>query len=76
MGSADNPENYMGPVINDRREEYRSLEYIESGRRKGALVAGGGGDRRRIFHSADRVRRCRVGMHGCFRKRSLVRCSR
>lgn len=41
VGPADDPENYMGPVINEAA--MRSiLGYIEIGRREGRLVTGGG----------------------------------
>jgi 1-pyrroline-5-carboxylate dehydrogenase len=40
-GPADDPDNYMGPVINERARQ-SILEYIEIGKREGRLVAGGG----------------------------------
>ncbi len=46
VGPADNPANYMGPVINQSAMK-SILEYIEVGRKEGRLVAGGkpaGGD--------------------------------
>jgi 1-pyrroline-5-carboxylate dehydrogenase len=40
VGPAENPESYMGPVINDRAR--RSIaEYIEHGKDEGRLVSGG-----------------------------------
>jgi 1-pyrroline-5-carboxylate dehydrogenase len=41
VGSADDPDNYMGPVINQRAGE-SILSYIEVGKKEGRLVAGGG----------------------------------
>lgn len=41
VGAADDPGNYMGPVINARAKE-SILRYIETGKREGRLVAGGG----------------------------------
>jgi 1-pyrroline-5-carboxylate dehydrogenase len=41
VGPADDPDNYMGPVINDRSRQ-SILRYIETGKREGRLVAGGG----------------------------------
>jgi 1-pyrroline-5-carboxylate dehydrogenase len=41
VGPADDPQSYMGPVINERA--MRSIqEYIEVGQKEGRLVAGGG----------------------------------
>jgi len=41
VGPADQPENYMGPVISEKA--LRSIrEYIETGKGEGRLVAGGG----------------------------------
>ncbi len=40
IGAADDPDNYMGPVINERARQ-SILEYIEIGKREGRLVAGG-----------------------------------
>jgi 1-pyrroline-5-carboxylate dehydrogenase len=40
VGPADDPDNYMGPVINDRARQ-TILRYIETGKREGRLVAGG-----------------------------------
>lgn len=41
VGQADDPENYMGPVINARAKE-SILRYIDIGKREGRLVTGGG----------------------------------
>ncbi|MGH9629166.1 MAG: L-glutamate gamma-semialdehyde dehydrogenase [Bryobacteraceae bacterium] len=41
MGPSDNPEVYMGPVINDRAKQ-SILDYIEVGKQEGRLIAGGG----------------------------------
>ena len=41
VGPADNPANYMGPVINERARQ-SILRYIETGKREGRLIAGGG----------------------------------
>jgi len=41
VGPADQPDNYMGPVINDKARQ-SILRYIETGKREGRLVAGGG----------------------------------
>ena len=41
VGPAEEPGNYMGPVINERALK-NILEYIEKGRGEGRLVAGGG----------------------------------
>lgn len=41
VGPADDPENYMGPVINERARN-SILAYIEVGRKEGRLVTGGG----------------------------------
>ncbi len=40
VGPADDPDNYMGPVINQRARK-AILDYIETGRKEGRLVAGG-----------------------------------
>ena len=40
VGPADQPENYMGPVINRNAQE-SILDYIEVGKKEGRLVAGG-----------------------------------
>jgi 1-pyrroline-5-carboxylate dehydrogenase len=41
VGPAEDPDNYMGPVINE--SAYRNiLGYIEVGRREGRLICGGG----------------------------------
>jgi 1-pyrroline-5-carboxylate dehydrogenase len=40
IGPTTNPANYMGPVINDRAMK-TILEYIESGKKEGRLIAGG-----------------------------------
>lgn len=42
VGPSDQPDNYMGPVINERACR-TILSYIESGSREGRLVAGGQG---------------------------------
>jgi len=41
VGPADDPANYMGPVINERARR-SILDYIETGKREGRLLAGGG----------------------------------
>jgi 1-pyrroline-5-carboxylate dehydrogenase len=41
VGPADDPANYMGPVINERARR-SILDYIEIGKREGRLLAGGG----------------------------------
>ena len=41
MGSPEDPDNYMGPVISDRAKD-TILNYIEVGSREGRVVAGGG----------------------------------
>jgi 1-pyrroline-5-carboxylate dehydrogenase len=41
VGPADDPSNYMGPVINERARQ-SILAYIETGRKEGRLIAGGG----------------------------------
>ncbi len=40
VGPADDPDNYMGPVINERAKR-TILNYIEAGKKEGRLVAGG-----------------------------------
>jgi 1-pyrroline-5-carboxylate dehydrogenase len=40
IGPSDQPENYMGPVINERARN-SILEYIEVGKREGRLLCGG-----------------------------------
>jgi 1-pyrroline-5-carboxylate dehydrogenase len=40
MGSPADPENFMGPVINEGSRK-KALEYIEHGKKEGRLVAGG-----------------------------------
>ncbi|HXS93686.1 MAG TPA: L-glutamate gamma-semialdehyde dehydrogenase [Candidatus Limnocylindrales bacterium] len=40
VGPSDNPENYMGPVISASARK-TILEYIETGRKEGRVVAGG-----------------------------------
>lgn len=40
VGPSDDPGNYMGPVINDRARK-TILDYIETGKREGRLIAGG-----------------------------------
>jgi len=40
VGPSDNPNNYMGPVINESSQK-SILNYIEVGKREGKLVAGG-----------------------------------
>jgi 1-pyrroline-5-carboxylate dehydrogenase len=41
VGEAENPNVFMGPVINEASRN-RILEYIEAGRRDGRVIAGGG----------------------------------
>jgi len=41
VGPAENPANYMGPVINAGAKK-TILDYIEQGKREGRLIAGGG----------------------------------
>jgi 1-pyrroline-5-carboxylate dehydrogenase len=41
VGPAEDPENYMGPVINEKAMK-GILEYIEVGKKEGKLIAGGG----------------------------------
>src|SRR5579884_1541991 len=41
VGPPEKPENYMGPVINQRAKE-SILSYIETGKKEGRLIAGGG----------------------------------
>ena len=41
VGPSDDPANYMGPVIGERAKN-TILDYIETGKREGRLVAGGG----------------------------------
>jgi 1-pyrroline-5-carboxylate dehydrogenase len=41
VGSAEDPGNYMGPVINESAMK-SILEYVEVGKREGRLIAGGG----------------------------------
>ncbi|MBN1542153.1 aldehyde dehydrogenase family protein, partial [candidate division KSB1 bacterium] len=40
IGATDNPDHYMGPVVN-RASEEKILEYIEIGKKEGKLVIGG-----------------------------------
>jgi 1-pyrroline-5-carboxylate dehydrogenase len=40
IGPADQPENYMGPVINDRARK-SILDYIDVGKKEGRLISGG-----------------------------------
>ncbi len=40
IGPAENPDNYMGPVVNQASEE-KILSYIEIGKKEGNLVHGG-----------------------------------
>ncbi len=40
VGPADDPANHMGPVINESAKK-SILEYIETGKREGRLIAGG-----------------------------------
>jgi len=40
LGPTTNPSNYMGPVINDRALK-TILDYIETGKKEGRLIAGG-----------------------------------
>jgi 1-pyrroline-5-carboxylate dehydrogenase len=40
VGPADDPSNYMGPVINERARQ-TILNYIETGKKEGRLIAGG-----------------------------------
>jgi len=40
VGPTENPENYMGPVINQASQE-KILSYIEIGKKEGKLVSGG-----------------------------------
>ena len=40
VGPSDSPDNYMGPVINSSAKK-SILEYIETGKQEGRLVAGG-----------------------------------
>ncbi len=40
IGPTDDPNNYMGPVINARAKE-SILKYIEAGKKEGRLIAGG-----------------------------------
>jgi len=40
VGPADNPDNFMGPVINERAKR-SILNYIEIGKKEGRLVCGG-----------------------------------
>lgn len=41
VGQPDDPDNYMGPVINERARQ-SILEYIEIGKGEGRLICGGG----------------------------------
>jgi len=41
VGPSDDPGNYMGPVINERARD-SILNYIETGKKEGRLVVGGG----------------------------------
>lgn len=41
VGPAEDPENYMGPVINEKAMK-TILEYIDVGKKEGKVVAGGG----------------------------------
>lgn len=41
LGASDEFQNYMGPVINERAKE-SILSYIETGKKEGRLIAGGG----------------------------------
>ena len=41
VGPSDQPENYMGPVINQNAQR-TILSYIETGKKEGRLIAGGG----------------------------------
>ena len=57
VGPSDEPDNYMGPVINEGAQR-SILNYIDVGKKEGRLIAGGstaGG--RRLLHSAHRDRR-------------------
>ena len=40
MGLSEDPDNYMGPVINERAKK-SMLEYIEVGKKEGRLITGG-----------------------------------
>ncbi len=41
VGPSEQPDNYMGPVINERAKK-SILDYIEVGKKEGRLIAGGG----------------------------------
>ncbi len=41
VGPSDDPAHYMGPVINERSKQ-SILKYIESGKKEGRLITGGG----------------------------------
>ena len=74
LGPADDDKNYMGPVISSRAKE-NILKYIETGKREGRLVAGGGagpGDGYFVQPTviADVDSKARI-----FRKRSSALCS-
>ena len=57
VGHADDPANYMGPVISDSARANHSANTSRSGKKEGRLVAGGrDGARRRLFRSAHRDR--------------------
>jgi 1-pyrroline-5-carboxylate dehydrogenase len=58
VGAADDPENYMGPVISAGARK-TILEYIETGKQEGRLVPGTPVPRRRLFRAAHRHRRRR-----------------
>jgi 1-pyrroline-5-carboxylate dehydrogenase len=40
VGPSDQPENYMGPVINESAKR-TILDYVEAGKKEGRLIAGG-----------------------------------
>ncbi len=58
VGPSDEPDNYMGPVINEGAQR-SILDYVEIGKKEGRVIAGGStGARRRLLRSTDRDRRC------------------
>ena len=77
VGSIEDPANYMGPVINEGRDESRFWDTSTIGKKEGRLVAGGKrARRRRIFHRADGDRGRRSARREFSRRKFSGRCWR
>ena len=75
VGAPDDPSNYMGPVISSGARQ-TILQYIETGKQEGRVVAGGDAPMEADTSFRRRSSRTWIPKRASSRRRSSARCSR